>query len=101
MACIFQRHVREGGLTKAQATRLRKLFLDDVAAAVWTLLPVSSAVLSGVEARVRKLGRKVYVRAGDAVHLVSAKLAGFTEVWTSDRHMLAAAVHFGVTGRSA
>jgi predicted nucleic acid-binding protein len=101
MACIFQRHVREGGLTRAQATRLRKLFLADAASRVWTLMPVSDAVLAALEQRVRRLRRDVYVRAGDAVHLVSAKLAGFREVWTNDRHMLAAASYFGVRGRSA
>jgi len=31
---------------------------------------------------------------------VRAVEAGFNEVWTNDRHLLAAAKHFGVKGRS-
>lgn len=100
MACIFQRHIREGGLTRVQATSLRKLFLADVTAGVWTLVPVSRAVLEAVKERVGKLRKNVYVRAGDALHLMSAKLAGFSEIWTNDRHMLGAARPFGVVGRS-
>jgi hypothetical protein len=36
----------------------------------------------------------------DALHLVTAADSGFVEVWTNDRHMLAAAPHFGLVGRS-
>jgi predicted nucleic acid-binding protein len=43
----------------------------------------------------------VFLRAGDAVQLVSALEAGEPEVWTNDRRMLAAAPHFGLVGRSA
>lgn len=41
-----------------------------------------------------------YLRAADAVHLVSALEAGFTEIWSNDRHLLAAAAYFGLQGRS-
>jgi predicted nucleic acid-binding protein len=100
MACIFQRHVREGGLTRKQAGRLRRLFLDDVREGVWELIAVSVAVLEVVERRVQRLPRNVYLRAGDAVHLASASGAGFREIWTNDRHLLAAARYFGLAGRS-
>jgi predicted nucleic acid-binding protein len=39
------------------------------------------------------------LRAGDAIHIVSAVEAGFNEIWTNDRHLLAAAAHFGLKGR--
>ena len=42
----------------------------------------------------------IFLRAGDAVHLMTAVDAGFKEVWTNDRHMLAAASSFGLRGRS-
>lgn len=100
LACVVQRHVRERGLTRAQATRLRRLFDEDVRDGVWTLLPISAPLLSEVQRRVAALPPSVYVRAGDALHLVSASEAGHAEVWTNDRHMLAAASHLGVRGRS-
>jgi predicted nucleic acid-binding protein len=43
----------------------------------------------------------LFLRAGDAVHLATAAEAGFGEVWTNDRHMLAAARAFGLRGRVA
>jgi predicted nucleic acid-binding protein len=41
------------------------------------------------------------MRGGDAVHLATALEIGEREVWTGDRHMLAAAPHFGLIGRTA
>ena len=100
MACIFHRHVREKGLTRSQALALRSAFMEDVEDGVWLLHPVSEAILRKVEAAVRNLPASVYLRAGDAIHLVSARDAGLTEVWTNDRHLLGAARHFGLRGRS-
>ena len=53
----------------------------------------------GGESLTRALPAAAYLRAGDAIHLVSAGGAGFTEIWTSDRHLLAAAAYFGIEGR--
>ncbi len=100
MACIFQRHVREGGLTRAQAARLRGFFRADVGAGVWALLPITQPLLDEVDRRVRALPRTVYLRAGDAIHLTAARAEGFAEIWSNDRHMLAAASHFGIVGKS-
>ncbi|MBZ5727663.1 MAG: hypothetical protein LAP87_22025 [Acidobacteriia bacterium] len=38
---------------------------------------------------------------GDAAHLATAQEMGEREIWTSDRHLLAAASHFGLEGRTA
>lgn len=101
LVCVFHRHVREGGLSPRQARQLHDLFLTDVGDGVWNLLPVSSDILAAVEERVRRLGPTVFVRAGDAIHLATAAAAGFREIWTNDRHLLAAARSFGLRGRSA
>ena len=100
VACVFQRHVREGALSRTQANRLRKLWLSDMGAGVWTLVPVTQSLLDDVREGVARLRRDVYLRAGDALHLVTAREAGFREVWTNDRHLLGAAPHFGLVGRS-
>jgi predicted nucleic acid-binding protein len=42
----------------------------------------------------------MYLRAGDAIHLAAAQGAGFTEIWSNDRHLLQAAPAFGLTGKS-
>jgi predicted nucleic acid-binding protein len=100
LACAFHRHVREGSLTQEQAIELRNLFLSDLRQGVWVVFPVSGQLLLQVESATANLPPTMHLRAGDAVHLVTARHAGFSEIWTNDRHLLAAAPHFGLTGRS-
>jgi predicted nucleic acid-binding protein len=42
----------------------------------------------------------LYLRDGDAIHLAAAQGAGFAEIWSSDKSLLAAAPHFGLAGKS-
>ncbi|MCC6807270.1 MAG: type II toxin-antitoxin system VapC family toxin [Deltaproteobacteria bacterium] len=97
--CVLQRHVREGSLTKRQAALLREKYHEDVEAGVWTLIPMDNAVIARVESSLSGIDQKIFIRAGDAIHLVSAQLAGFEEIWSNDRHLLGAAPAFGLTGR--
>ena len=80
---------------------MRQAFGEDVQNGVWILVPVSNAVLKNVEAAVRNLAPHVYLRAADAIHLVTARDAGFSEIWSNDRHLLRAARYFGLKGRTA
>ncbi|MBI2840486.1 MAG: type II toxin-antitoxin system VapC family toxin [Acidobacteria bacterium] len=100
IACVFHRHLREGALTPAQVRILSRMFQDDVDHGVWDLVPVSEGLWHSVADRVSRLPRAMYIRSGDALHLVSALTAGFTEIWSNDRHLLAAAPHFGLVGRT-
>ncbi len=100
LACVFQRHIRESHLTRAQTTRLRDFFLTDVEDGIWSLVPISERFLFRVESLVRSLPRSLYLRAGDAIHLAAAQGAGFTEIWSNDRRLLEAAPAFGLIGKS-
>ena len=100
MACLAHRKVREGPATEADTNVRRDLFLDDLSSGVITVTPVTERLLRRVEMVTRALPRTCYLRTFDALHLVSAADEGFLEIWTNDRHMLAAAPHFGLTGRS-
>jgi predicted nucleic acid-binding protein len=100
MACLAHRKVREGPLTPAEGVIRRDLFLDDLNDGVITAVPVTERLLRRVEATTRALPPSFYLRTFDALHLTTAADSGFTEIWTNDRHMLAAAPHFGLTGRS-
>jgi predicted nucleic acid-binding protein len=76
-------------------------FLKHVEAGAWTVAPVSERVLHRVSRMLRLAPASLYLRSGDAVHLATALEIGELEVWSSDRHMLAAAPHFGLIGRTA
>ena len=100
MACLFHRRVREGALLSGEAGELERSFRADVDKGVWSLLPVSEVLLRSVATRMRKLPRETLLRAGDAIHLVTAQEGGFSEIWSNDRRLLAAAPFFNLEGRS-
>lgn len=92
--------MREGFLTAKGAQEIRQFFLEDIEKEVWILVPVSERILRQVERLTATLPKTIPLRAGDAIHIASALDAGFDEIWTNDRHLLAAAGHFGLKGRS-
>lgn len=100
VAATLLRHLREGSLGEKHASVLQADFAKDIAAGVWTMVPVSDDFMARVARRLSRLSSATYLRAGDAIHLCAADEAGFTEVWTNDRHMLGAAAAFGLRGRS-
>lgn len=51
-------------------------------------------------ARYSRLAGHVFLRAADALQLACAAAHGFTEVYSNDRHFLAAAPLFGLAGRN-
>jgi predicted nucleic acid-binding protein len=100
VSCVFRRHVREGALTLAQARELMDVFRGHAERDFWNLIPVTVALLQRTAMLIRGGPAGVPLRAGDAIHLASALEAGEPEIWTNDRHLLSATIHFGITGRS-
>jgi predicted nucleic acid-binding protein len=101
VSCVFHRYLREGQLSARQVQMLSHQFLADVDSGLWNLVAVTTGTIRAVAFLTARLPAEVFLRAGDAVHLVTALQAAETEVWTNDRHMLAAAPHLGLTGRTA
>jgi predicted nucleic acid-binding protein len=100
VACAIHRRFREGHLTRRQASDLAGSFRRHVEEGVWQLQHVDTGVLFDVEDALRSAGRAAFLRAGDAIHLAAARSAGFAEIWSNDRHLLAAARVFGLSGKT-
>lgn len=96
----LHRKLREDDLTRRQLDVVLHQFRMDEQARLWTWLPLTAAVMTAVTEAFSNLPRHVFLRAGDAVHLLTARVHGFTEVYSSDRRLLAAAPALGVTGRN-
>jgi predicted nucleic acid-binding protein len=94
----LHRKVREGSLTRAQLKAVWSRILADESAGVWTWLPFDERVEHAVEHAYLTLGPKVFLRAGDAIHLSTASVHGFEEIHSHDGHVLRAATAFGLKG---
>ena len=97
-AAILKRHLRERHVTRREMTAILKEFEEDEKNGVWQWFSVTSELLDKARQAVLDLPGTVFVRSGDALHLACAEEHGCEEVYTNDRHMLAAARYFHVTG---
>jgi predicted nucleic acid-binding protein len=97
-ASILKRHVRERHIARREVTAILKDFEADENDGVWQWFEVTSGLLEKASKAVLDLPGTVFVRSGDALHLVCAEEQGFQEVYTNDRHMLQAARHFRLKG---
>jgi len=100
VTCAFHRYTREARLTTTECESLVCSFLDHVDSGFWRLIPVTDSLLRRVSLAVSAAPPSLFLRAGDALHLITAKDQGEPEIWTNDRHLLAAAPQFGIAGRS-
>jgi hypothetical protein len=98
---VFHRKLREQTITRKAFGILCDQFAADCEAMLWEWLPVSAKLVGGVAERLRDLPGDVFIRAADALHLTCAAMHGFREVYSNDRHLLAAASHFGLSGLKA
>lgn len=97
---VLHRRIREGSITAERASDLASRFSAHARAGLWNFVPVSEALLRRTGFLMLSAPRDIFLRTADAVHLATAQELGEHEVWTSDRHMLAAAPYFGLVGRS-
>jgi predicted nucleic acid-binding protein len=94
----LHRKLREKSLTRGQLKAIWARLKEDEAAGVWTWIPLDGAIEYAVEQAFLRLGADVYLRTGDAVHLVTASLHGCSEIHSHDKHLLLAAPAFGLRG---
>jgi predicted nucleic acid-binding protein len=97
---VIHRRLREGSLAPSDAHELSSRFYQHVQEGLWKLIPVHEALLRRTSALIVSAPPDLFIRTADAVHLATAQETGERDVWTNDRHMLASASYFGLTGRS-
>lgn len=97
---VLHRHVREGSLSSKDARDVGSRFAEHIDDGLWTLIPVTASLLRRTSALLISPPEDLFIRTADAVHLTAAQEAEERHVWTNDRHMIAAASHFGLTARS-
>ena len=97
---VLHRRLREGASSPRDARDLASRFSEHIKDGLWNLIPVGEALLRRTSALMVSAPRDLFLRTADAVHLMTAHEIGERDVWTNDRHMLAAAAYFGLTGRS-
>jgi len=100
VAAVFHRKLREGSMGVEAFREVIAQFDDDCRQALWTWLPLTSALAASTAAAFARLPRSVFLRAADAVHLMCASQHGLAEIFTNDRHMLAAARYFRLKART-
>lgn len=96
LVAAFHRKLREGEINRTEfSIVVQQLELDD-AQGLWTWLPLTSRLLSAAAMRYRTLPADCFVRSADALHLSCALESGCAPIFSHDRHLLAAAHHFGL-----
>jgi predicted nucleic acid-binding protein len=97
---VLHRRMREGASSPTEARTLATRFSEHIEDGLWNLIPATEALLRRTGALMISSPAGLFIRTADAVHLSTAQEIGERDVWTNDRHMLAAAAYFGITGRS-
>lgn len=100
LAAVFHRHLREKRLNARQYGVVIRQFASDLDQGIWTWLPLTSPISTLAQKCYDDLPAQVFLRAADAMHLSCAAENGFNEIFTNDRHMLAACAAFGLDGRN-
>jgi predicted nucleic acid-binding protein len=98
VAAVFHRHLREGRFNAKDQREFNLQFTQDSLDGVVSFIPVSPALLAITQSAYLSLPPALFLRSADCLHLCAAVEAGFKEIHSNDRHLLAAAAHFGLRG---
>lgn len=100
LAAVFHRNLREGRLDRLNHDLVFRQYQSDLRSNLWEWLPVEERLWGLIETCFSELGPAIFLRGADAIHLLTAKAHGFSEVFTNDRHLLAACDALGLKGRN-
>jgi predicted nucleic acid-binding protein len=90
--------IRDKSVSFSDARNVWRQFERDELSGIWRWLSLTQNVVKRTCEAFEKLAPDVSLRSADALHLACAAENRFTEVYSSDRILLAAAPHFGLNG---
>ena len=85
-------------LSATAPRELHRQCTDDIAAGAGHFVPATEPLLVKAHAAFAALPSAVFLRAIDGLHLVTAREAGFAEIYSNDRHLPATASRLGREG---
>ena len=94
----FHRKHREGSLIHGAVLKAAEQLSREIETGRIVWLPLTSEIIERVHDVFLNLPATVFLRTGDAIHLATASEAGFKEIYSNDRHLLAAAALFKLRG---
>jgi predicted nucleic acid-binding protein len=94
----FHRKLREGALNQHLFTEAIHRLLADHRLGILNWLPLTTGVVNRIHDAFLNLPSHVFLRTGNAIHLATAAEAGFKEIYSNERHLLAAASLFKLKG---
>jgi len=96
----LHRRVCDRVTTVEDVRKIWRQFEQDERGGVWHWLPLNDTVIRRACDVFEKLSADVFLRSGDALHLACAAENRFSDVYSGDRILIAAAPHFGLKGIS-
>ena len=96
----LHRKMREHTLAEDQLKVVLRQFRADEEMRLWTWLPLTAAIMTEVAGTFASLSGDVFLRTGDAIHLLTARQNGLREVFSNDQRLLGAAPAVGMRGRN-
>jgi predicted nucleic acid-binding protein len=94
----IHRRIGDKSLLLSDARDVWRQFEHDEASGVWRWLSLNQNVIRRACESLERLAPEVPLRSGDALHLACAAENRFSDVYSGDRILLAAAPHFGLNG---
>ena len=98
VVAALHRKYREGELTHGAILKAHDQFLREVEVGRIVLIAVTPSIVDRVEEAFRRLPATTFLRAFDATHLATAAENDFKEIYSNDKHLLAAAPMFKLKG---
>ena len=83
----LHRKMRENSLAEHQLDVVLRQFRADEEARLWTWLPLTAAIMTEVAATFTSLSGDVFLRTGDAIHLLTARQNRLEEVFSNDQRL--------------